>query len=104
MTMAELEGDSEIGAGCHCGSDGHALNSVNCPMHGTEARVKHMVDRFLMWKLPKDFSPDNGISFDPVASKGTPYESRREPVGTNLFSAAEADAMVRYMLEGMPAA
>lgn len=22
------------GATCHCGKDGHALNSVNCPVHG----------------------------------------------------------------------
>jgi hypothetical protein len=20
---------------CHCGKDGHALNSINCPVHGT---------------------------------------------------------------------
>jgi hypothetical protein len=43
----------------------------------TEAQIKHMVDRFLMWKLPEHFNPDDGISFDPVASKGTPYEFRR---------------------------
>lgn len=23
---------------CHCGKDGHALNSVNCPVHGNELR------------------------------------------------------------------
>ena len=38
MKMAALEGDSEIGAGglpeCHCGKDGHALGSINCPIHG----------------------------------------------------------------------
>lgn len=68
----------------------------------TDEQIKHMVDRFLMWKLPKDFNPDNGISFDPIASRGTAYETRREPVGTNLLSAAEADAMVRHMIEGMP--
>jgi hypothetical protein len=65
-------------------------------------QIKHMVDRFLWWKLPEHFSPDNGISFDPVSSKGTAHESRREPVGTNLFSAAEATAMVRHMVEGLP--
>ena len=68
----------------------------------TEAQIKHMVDRFLMWKLPEHFNPDDGISFDPVASKGTPYEFRRSPSGTNLFSAEQATAMVRHMLEGVP--
>jgi len=68
----------------------------------TEAQIKHMVDRFLMWKLPEHFNPDDGISFDPVASKGTPYEFRRSPSGTNLFSAEQATAMVRHMLEGLP--
>ena len=68
----------------------------------TEAQIKHMVDRFLMWKLPEHFNPDDGISFDPVASKGTPYEFRRSPSGTNLFSAEQATAMVRHMLESLP--
>lgn len=67
----------------------------------TDAQIKHMVDRFLMWRLPEDFGPDNGISFDPIASKGTPHEFRREPVGTNLLTAMQADAMVRYMAEGL---
>lgn len=70
----------------------------------TEAKIKHMVDRFLSWKLPANFSPDNGISFEPLSSKGTPFESNREPSGTNLFDATQAAAMVRHMLEGMPAA
>jgi hypothetical protein len=25
---------------CHCGIDGHALNSVNCPVHGDHARLR----------------------------------------------------------------
>lgn len=66
----------------------------------TEAQIKHMVDRFLMWRLPRDFNPDCGISFD----NGEAYGARREPVGTNLFSATEADAMVRHMLAEMPGA
>lgn len=67
----------------------------------TEANIKHMVNRFLSWKLPEHFNPDNGISFDPVMNKGYQFESRREPVGTNLFSSDQADVMVRYMVEGM---
>lgn len=68
----------------------------------TEAQIKHMVERFLMWKLPSDFCPDGGVTFDPVASKGTPHEFRREPVGTNLLTYTQAEAMVRHMLDGMP--
>lgn len=29
----------------------------------TEAQIKHMVNRFLSWKLPDNFNPDAGISF-----------------------------------------
>jgi hypothetical protein len=68
----------------------------------TEAQIKYMVDRFLMWKLPANFNPDNGITFDKIASCGTPYEFTREPSGTNLLDATQADAMVRHMIEGMP--
>lgn len=59
----------------------------------TEAQIKHMVDRFLGWKLPRDnFNPDCGISFD----------KKHEPSGTNLLNAQQADAMVRYMIDGLP--
>ena len=70
----------------------------------TEDQIKHMVEQFLRWKLPEDFSPDGGVSFAPVINAGTQYEHRSEPVGTNLLSYRQADAMVRHMLEGMPAA
>ena len=68
----------------------------------SEDQIKHMVDRFLGWKLPENFNPDDGISFDPVMNKGHEFESRREPTGTNLFDAGQATEMVRYMVEGMP--
>lgn len=58
-------------------------------------QIKHMVDRFLGWKFPESINPDGGLSFDFRVHK---------PVGTNLLSATEADAMVRYMIEGMPGA
>src|SRR5688500_16250428 len=66
--------------------------------------IKHMVDRFLTWKLPEDFHPDGGISFEPefnaeyMAQQGEP-PMRHEPVGTNLLTAIQAEAMVRYILE-----
>ena len=68
----------------------------------TEAQITYMVNRFLSWRLPEHFNPDGGISFDPIASKGTQHEFRRWPVGTNLLAATQADEMVRYMLEGLP--
>jgi hypothetical protein len=73
----------------------------------TDDQIKHMVNRFLNWRLPADFSPDCGISFKPEynvkynASRGLPPE-RHQPVGTNLLAATQAEAMVRYMLEGLP--
>lgn len=68
----------------------------------TDEQIKHMVSRFLGWKLPENFNPDDGISFDPIANRGWKFERRREPVGTNLFDAAQAEAMVRYLIDGMP--
>lgn len=66
----------------------------------TDEQIKHLVDRFLGWKLPKDFSPDAGISY----TRPNYYapEVDATPYGTNLFDATQADAMVRYMVEGMP--
>ena len=64
----------------------------------TDDQIKHMVDRFLMWQLPENFNPDAGISYTrpnwPASLPG--------PVGTNLFGATQATAMVRHMLDGLP--
>lgn len=65
----------------------------------TDEQVKHMVERFLTWKLPANFNPDNGISFDSKCSYGSGV---REPVGTNLFDYVQAEAMVRHLAEGLP--
>lgn len=62
----------------------------------TEEKIKHMVDRFLGWKLPANFNPDNGISFD----RTVPHPAC-QPVGTNLLDAQQAEAMVRYLVEGI---
>lgn len=67
-----------------------------------DAQIKHMVDRFLGWKLPPNFNPDGGISFDQIGNLGTEHQYKREPVGTNLFDAVQADAMIRHMIEGLP--
>jgi hypothetical protein len=68
----------------------------------TEDQIKHMVNRFLSWKLPESFNPDNGISFEPIAGKDGPYPFHRTPSGTNLFDATQTDAMVRHMIDGIP--
>lgn len=70
----------------------------------TEAQIKHMVDRFLAWKLPENFRPDAGISFERRFNNGTPQGGTHEPSGTNLIDAMQADAMVRFMLDGLPTA
>jgi hypothetical protein len=69
----------------------------------TEEQIKHMVDRFLGWKLPANFNPDDGISFEKVAGANGPHPFTRTPSGTNLLSAEQATVMVRHMLEGLPA-
>ena len=69
----------------------------------TEAQIKHMVDRFLSWRLPQPWRPDGGISYTPP---DLPPEvlANHPPVGTNLFDAGQTTAMVRHMIEGIPAA
>lgn len=67
----------------------------------TDEQIKHMVQRFLAWKLPDAFRPDNGISFTPPFPE-EPMRSRHWPSGTNLFDATQAETMVRHMIEGMP--
>jgi hypothetical protein len=74
----------------------------------TDEQIKHMVNRFLGWKLPEHFAPDAGISFNPEynvefnAAHGKP-PALHQPSGTNLFGADQAEAMVRYMVEGLAA-
>ena len=68
----------------------------------TDDQIKHMANRFLAWKLPEHFHPDNGISFTPPFAD-EPMRSRHWPIGTNLFDAVQAEAMVRYLVEELPA-
>lgn len=65
-------------------------------------QIKHMVDRFLGWKLPENFNPDGGISFKKTFNEHTDHPMKHEPSGTNLLDAMQAEEMVRYMIEGMP--
>lgn len=72
----------------------------------TDEQIKHMTKRFLTWKLPENFNPDAGISFEPFfnvkynALHGRPPQ-RHEPTGTNLFDYTQAEQMVRHMIEGL---
>lgn len=68
----------------------------------TDEQIKHMVNRFLGWKLPENFQPDAGISFKAAFNEHTAHPMKHEPSGTNLLDADQATAMVRYMVEGMP--
>ncbi len=68
----------------------------------TEAQIKHMVGRFLNWRLPENFNPDGGISFERFGNKGTAHQYEHNPSGTNLLDAVQAEAMVRYMIEEIP--
>lgn len=63
-------------------------------------QVEHMVQRFLGWRLPEDFNPDNGISFKATFNDHLPSPTRCNPSGTNLFDARQAKAIL-YMLDGM---
>lgn len=61
-----------------------------------------MVDRFLCWKLPKDFCPDAGISFKPTKPDGYDLPGWW-PVGTNLLTAEQAREMIKHLLaEALP--
>ena len=62
--------------------------------------VREMVNRFLCWKLPKDFNPDGGISFTPTRPhEGDEFDNLWWwPSGTNLFNAEQAREMIEHML------
>lgn len=62
-----------------------------------------MVARFLAWRLPKDFSPDCGISFD--GRKDDKWNKNKTwPIGTNLLSADHAKEMLEHVLHTAPSA
>jgi len=58
----------------------------------TEHQITVMVNRFLQWKLPENFNPDNGISFE---------RTQTHPVGTNLFDWFQTREMIMYITEGL---
>lgn len=52
-----------------------------------------MVNRFLNWRLPEDFVPDGGVSFQ------KPNHPMSWPVGTNLLTASQARRMLEHVLK-----
>lgn len=66
----------------------------------TDNQIKHMINQFLMWRLPDDFNPDCGISFTRPTFNGEPYP--HGPSGTNLFDYEQASKMVKKMINGLP--
>lgn len=67
----------------------------------TGAQIKHMVERFLGWKLPADFSPDNGVSFEKPTGVNA---GAHWPSGTNLLNYDQVFQMVRYITDNLPGA
>ena len=65
-------------------------------------QIKHMVARFLAWRLPENFSPDGGITFKKTFNEHTAHPMEHQPTGTNLFGYDQAEAMVRHLVEGLP--
>lgn len=56
------------------------------------AVTDEMVQRFLGWRLPKDFAPDCGVSFTPID------HPLLWPTGTNLLHDGQARAMLEHVL------
>jgi len=56
-----------------------------------------MVSRFLAWRLPNDFGPDCGVSFD--GRRDDEWNKNKTwPIGTNLLTAEQAKAMLEHVL------
>jgi hypothetical protein len=64
-------------------------------------QIEYMANRFLGWKLPQPWNPDNGISYR-RPNYAHPPADHDWPTGTNLFDATQAVAMVSHMVEGLP--
>lgn len=58
--------------------------------------VADMVNRFLGWPMPKNFSPDGGMTFK------APAHPNSWPIGTNLLNADQAKAMFEHCLATPP--
>ncbi len=68
----------------------------------TNEQIKHLVDRFLGWRLPDNFRPDGGISYRGAGPESAQKPTLYGPTGTNLFDAVQAEAMIRYLMCAPP--
>ncbi len=59
-----------------------------------EEFLDEMVNKFLCWKLPEDFHPDSGISFEKKHGHETPHW----PTGTNILTAEQAKEMFKHCI------
>jgi hypothetical protein len=62
-------------------------------------QIDVMVNRFLFWKLPKNFAPDSFISFDGAKHDTWGGYPNSWPTGTNLFDAAQAREMLDHVAQ-----
>lgn len=71
-----------------------AIALLECStLDASDERMRAMVSRFLGWPLPQTFSPDCYISFDRERANAVSW-----PIGTNLFTATEAQQMLEHVL------
>ena len=99
-----VESGFRVKAGCPIGFCGYIVEEeleaytnlviADAVKDRDKMNIQKAVNKFLGWKLPKDFYPDNGISFD----KKYEHDSIHYPIGTNLFTADQAKAMFEYCL------
>ena len=63
------------------------------------SNIDKMVDRFLAWKLPGDFGPDAGVTFNPGhIAPSSPHW----PTGTNLLTADQTRQMFEHVTADEP--
>lgn len=63
----------------------------------TKEELRAAVDKFLCYRMPDDFYPDCGITFNRESL--APWKGVVWPVGTNLLTAAQAEDMLRAILD-----
>lgn len=68
-------------------------------MSNSKRNLDAMVDRFLCWKLPKNFTPDSFISFAPEKHDTWGGYPNSWPTGTNLFDAGQAREMLAHVAQ-----
>lgn len=71
------------------------MDDYTCRILTDDEMVERMVSAFLVWRLPRDFAPDAGISFTPPADGAAEHFW---PTGTNLFTGPQAAEMVKTIL------